>query len=647
MNDSSKNTLEVGTVLDSKWVVLELLGRGGMGEVYRVHQLNLKRDVALKVISTKFLQEIDDNEYEAETYLERFNREVQVMAQVRHPNVLQIFDCGSISVNQRKSEIPVEYITMEYIPGGTLRSTMSAEGFYPDEGCMREWLTAYFLPLLDGVQALHDAGIIHRDLKPENVLLDGNIPKIADFGLARSCRLKPVTQSVDMTGTPPYMSPEHFLDLKRTDARTDIYALGKILYEAASGKIGSDELPFKQAKLKNPGTPFYQNLDRVIQEATAEDRHQRLASVVSLKQAIQEVLSATDHLKYPIVDDRAQEVRSRKTWVLISVLALIVSISTGLGVMFFHKRGYMPPTSSVQFSPPGAAQEGAPNKQVGISPSAQKNVSPAPVLQGKDESTLRFIPGGMVTLPENFESQGGKVVRVDSFYLDETQVTNQQYVHFLNEVLPRIKVEDGLVRGDDAKVWLLLGEVLEGYEPIIYKDGRFSVKNAEHAACPVLRVTAFGTLAYAHFYGERLMTDVEWLRALKGGGATLEVTSTSVVKSPESNNPAGMHGMMGQQAQSPPPEASISLPIPSPVVLFKPNDFGIRGLNGNVGEWGLSSMDLSPEEKGENMQYVVLGGPLNKLKSGKPPPSAVRRYPWEAFTEVGFRCALSVTSESR
>ena len=91
MSNASKITFEVGTVLDAEWVVLELLGRGGMGEVYRVHRLNLKRDIAFKIISTKFLQEIDDSDYEAETCLKRFNREGQVMAQVHHQNVLQIF----------------------------------------------------------------------------------------------------------------------------------------------------------------------------------------------------------------------------------------------------------------------------------------------------------------------------------------------------------------------------------------------------------------------------------------------------------------------------------------------------------------------------------------------------------------------------
>ena len=192
-----------------------------------------------------------------ETGLERFSREIQVMAQVRHQNVLQIFDCGEISFEKGGETVSINFITMELIPGGTLRSTMSDDGFLPDDDRMMEWISTYFMPLLKGVQALHDQGIVHRDLKPENVLIDGKTPKIADFGLARSNRLKAVTQSMDVKGTPPYMSPELFMDLKRTDQRTDIYALGKILYEAAAGKITAKKIPFQQASLKESGNTIF------------------------------------------------------------------------------------------------------------------------------------------------------------------------------------------------------------------------------------------------------------------------------------------------------------------------------------------------------------------------------------------------------
>ena len=256
MGTTQNSTLSIGTVLDDKWVILEFIGKGGMGEVYRAHQLNLQRDVAVKIISQEWLQSLDGDAEEIETGLQRFRREVQAMAKIRHPNVLQIYDYGSALVKRNGDTASVEYIVMEYIPGATLRYTMSEEGFYPEEDLIETWLIEYFLPVLDGVKAMHELDIVHRDLKPENVLLDGKIPKIADFGLARSSRMKPVTASVDVKGTVTYMSPEHFLDFRNAEERADIYSLGKILFETISGKITSETIPFKKAGLSGPHTPF-------------------------------------------------------------------------------------------------------------------------------------------------------------------------------------------------------------------------------------------------------------------------------------------------------------------------------------------------------------------------------------------------------
>lgn len=119
-----ENTLKVGTLLNDKWVILEFIGRGGMGEVYRAHQVNLKRDVAIKIISGQWLVSCEDNEEELETGLQRFRREVQAMAQVRHPNVLQVFDYGSIAAKQEEEDVTAEFIAMEFVPGSTLRSTI-------------------------------------------------------------------------------------------------------------------------------------------------------------------------------------------------------------------------------------------------------------------------------------------------------------------------------------------------------------------------------------------------------------------------------------------------------------------------------------------------------------------------------------------
>jgi serine/threonine-protein kinase len=157
------NIFETGNVIQEKWVILELIGKGAMGEVYLAHQLNLKRDVALKVVSQELLEDFDDDPEEVETAFQRFRREVQAMARIRHPNVLQVFDHGSAVIRKDGRDYPVEFIVMEYIPGDTLRFTMSEEGFYPEAELLIDWLEAYFLPVLAGVEAIH-IGILNRKI---------------------------------------------------------------------------------------------------------------------------------------------------------------------------------------------------------------------------------------------------------------------------------------------------------------------------------------------------------------------------------------------------------------------------------------------------------------------------------------------------
>ncbi|MBT3175834.1 MAG: protein kinase [Desulfobacula sp.] len=143
-----------------------------MGEVYRAHQINLKRDVAIKTISEEMLQELEDDPEELEMALKRFQREVQTMAQVRHQNILNIFDYGV--QKKGKSDRPdqtraIEYIVMEYIPGDSLRFTMSDDGRDDDPDLYASWIESYFLAILDGFEAMHHHNIFHRDLKKRKV----------------------------------------------------------------------------------------------------------------------------------------------------------------------------------------------------------------------------------------------------------------------------------------------------------------------------------------------------------------------------------------------------------------------------------------------------------------------------------------------
>lgn len=682
MNDALKKTLEIGTVLSDKWVIVEFIARGGMGEVYRAHQPSLKRDVAIKVISMEWLESFEDDEEEIENGLHRFRNEVKTMAQIRHPNVLQIFDYGNVSVKEKDEDISLEYIVMEYIPGGTIRTTMSEEGFYPGEKQTRDWLQKYFLPVLDGVRALHDAGIIHRDLKPGNILLDNDIPKITDFGLARSCRLQAVSKSVDLLGTPAYMPPEQFLDFRRTDEKADIYALGKILYEAIAGKIKPGTLPFKEAKLENPETPFFKKLDKIIRETTAENKEKRPESIREFRKALLDAIGTTGknaERESFSVDTHPREGFQKPLklkWLVGSIAGALVLLIAFAAFWLGGKvtrKGSIPlhvqKPSMSSTSPSSSGQ----SETVKIIPPSS---APFPeVLKAEDGARLHLIQGGKFLVPEKFGTESGKTVAVNSFYMDETHVTNHQFVDFLNEVLSKIHVENGVVISDD-NIWFLLGQIMEGYEPIIFKDGRFHINNPAHAACPVVRVTAYGASAYAKFYGRRLPTSTEWAYAVEKGmnkksAAQLEVPRLQiryVAANFDVNDQGcdpGMDHMMdmmdwGRRKTTPIPTQPKKVkkkaekpeklqkpgeppPFPSPVLLFKPNSLGIRGLNENISEWGIQNIKIPSTSNQARRQYVILGG-LEKKKKNETLSPPILREPWEAFEEVGFRCVRSVSS---
>ncbi|MDA3895268.1 MAG: bifunctional serine/threonine-protein kinase/formylglycine-generating enzyme family protein [Desulfobacteraceae bacterium] len=598
MNNTEKTIFKSGTMLGDKWVILEFIAKGGMGEVYRAHQTNLNRDVAIKVISKQWLKSIVEDDEELETALQRFKREVQAMGGIHHPNVLQIFDYGLEKIKSGGIEEPLHYIAMEFIPGGTLRETMSEEGFYPEEGLTRDWIEKYFLSVLYGVEAVHQRDMVHRDLKPENVLIDGTIPKITDFGLTRSCRWKGVTQSMDFKGTIMYMAPEQLADFRRTDHRADIYSLGKILYEALVGKISttSDPTHFKCVGLKNPATNFFKAIDQIIQKATAENKEDRYISIEEFRNAI---LKALIILKQQPGEKKMRTFLEHPKWIWtgISVAILSVLIMTtwhllgnpgqvdglkGLNVSLFSNKPHTP--------------------DIYVSANIKE-----PVLT-EDSATIRYVPGGTLTLPED------RPVAVKPFYMDETPVTNLQYVSFLNEVRSGIRINNNVVLGDE-NIWLMLGEVTEGYEPIICTDDEFSVKHPGHAACPVLRVTAFGAMAYAQFYGKRLPSEAEWIYAYHGAK-----------KSPISEHE----------------ETFEKKPILTPVILLDANPLEIRGLNQCINEWTIQSIKGQDSDTNKGPHYMVIGNARDETAKNAW-LSAVIRQPWESFEEVGFRCAMDIS----
>ncbi|MBM3932832.1 MAG: hypothetical protein FJ319_00755 [SAR202 cluster bacterium] len=198
-----------------RYRVIQQLGRGGMATVFKCHDPDLDRYVAVKVLPSYYN---DDP-----TFIARFAQEAQTVAKLNHPNILQIYDFGS--------DKGFSYIVSEYLPGGNLQDKLKGEPLPLDE------VVKYMAPLASAMDYAHAQGIIHRDLKPSNVLLssDGK-PILADFGLARMMESAVrFTQANQALGTPEYMAPEQAMGAD-ADHRSDLYALGIIIYQLLVGQ---------------------------------------------------------------------------------------------------------------------------------------------------------------------------------------------------------------------------------------------------------------------------------------------------------------------------------------------------------------------------------------------------------------------------
>ncbi|HEV7403058.1 MAG TPA: protein kinase [Chthoniobacteraceae bacterium] len=203
--------------------ILECLGRGGMGIVYKARQKTLNRFVALKLLAPERTHDA--------AFAERFAREAQALAALSHPGIVTIYDFGEAG--------RFFYLLMEYVDGVNLRQAMKAGRFTPEEAL------AIVPPVCEALQYAHEHGIVHRDIKPENLLLDkeGRV-KIADFGIAKMLNADGSDVGVAETqpaGTPQYMAPEQ-KGHRRTDHRADIYSLGVVLYELLTGELPADKL---------------------------------------------------------------------------------------------------------------------------------------------------------------------------------------------------------------------------------------------------------------------------------------------------------------------------------------------------------------------------------------------------------------------
>jgi len=368
-------TLETGTVVAGRYKVLGMIGKGGMGVVYRAEHVHMRKTVALKVLLREFLK--------VEEVVARFEREAVAAARIEHPNVVAASDFG-------KLEDGSFYLVLEYVDGTSLRSLIEKTGPLPLARTIR-----IAQQTLQALGAAHGNHIVHRDLKPDNVMLvadpeGGDRVKVLDFGIARvagpaSRDATKLTQMGMVMGTIAYMSPEQATG-QAVDERADLYSFGVMLYEMISGVVPFDaELPSqvlaKQLVEEPPplpeGTP--EPLVRLVMDLMQKKPEDRPASAQEVLERLAE-LTATPSGRVvappPAGPPRVVYYAAGGAVVLFAVLGLALSGGKGDGAAASAE----PAVSNAPPAPAGSAPPaGEPTEPVKATTEATPSVAPVAV----------------------------------------------------------------------------------------------------------------------------------------------------------------------------------------------------------------------------------------------------------------------------
>lgn len=565
--------------------VHELIGGGGMGEVYRAKCLHDGQIVAIKVVAGRLTR---DPEVTA-----RFENEVSAMAQLSHENVVRVLDQGETTDGRH-------YLVSEFIDGCDLRRLLKAQRL--------EAAKAFeiFDKVCTGIAHAHERGIVHRDIKPANILVgsDGTV-KIADFGLAKTLvddsHWYGFTQTRDTFGTPYYIAPEVTRQAGMADQRSDVYALGVLLYELLCGAV-----PMGQYTPLSQRIDIDKRIDSILAEALADDPQRRTASVADLAAEVRKIASRhASHQK-----------RSRLVFALAAAFA-VLGLGGALGAWFVLSR-HFEPAKPVFAKPASAAKEKPWENSLG----------------------MKFVP-----LP--------KRKLLISIY--ETRL--RDYIAFSeaeNAVLPDWRIglanprkqmrgfktgrEDKDERNEKLSTWDSPGFPQMPDHPVTGID---LVETRLFCAWLTWNERQQGRLTTQQAY--RLPREAEWN----------EIAShdTTIWQREDANAQANFAGIEVTEldnwpADTPHFERRDPFPRTAPVGSFKPNDLGLYDLFGNVAEW----VDTpAPDSVGDGnvVLYGLRGGSWATGQSRQARPDFhIGARPGRAQPNYGFRIVLDLTMKT-
>jgi len=622
-----------------RYHISERLGEGGMALVYKAFDTRLERDVALKVIRTDRVTD--------ELFLKRFEREARALAQLSHPNIVHINDYGE--------QDGVPYLVMDYLPGGTLKDLIQGPMEYRQAARL-------LLPVARALGYAHSKKILHRDVKPGNILItESGEPMLTDFGIARILESE---ETVDLTstgmgvGTPSYMAPEQ--TGRSFDHRVDVYALGVVFYEMLTGRTpyradtplatlmmhASDPLPDPKKFAAN----LPQQAVRVLVKALQKKPDDRYQSMTEFANALEKLVGGAAV---------KTEKRSNR-WIGWAVGGLAVVALAVAGVMLLNGGGDAPESVSWQeqvleeeegltVGPLGAKatlqveDEIAESEGLSIGPPGAKatlQAEAAAELPTKeptsdlelgigstmvsvvDDMEMVYVPAGAFIMGSNDgegDEQPVHEVFLDAYWIDKYEVTNEQFVEFLNE---------SGNQSDGGVNWLDAND--EGAQIYHTSDIWKVTEGSENL--PVVEVSWYGAEAYCEWAERRLPSEAEWEKAARGTDERTYPWGEDI------NCEYAQYGSCGVQTED---------------VSSFPNGASLYGglnMAGNVWEWVADWYDDSyysvsaitnPTGPSLGGLRVIRGGSWDNKEGDIRSANRFRDYPGYTYDNYGFRCATS------